>query len=280
MVGAGLLTVADHILTRNNPSEAWELLRELLPAGMSSIRASIFGQQFLAAESTHSIGLRGTIEPLVRKHARPAGGLTRPAERRTRLGPNTFPNGSPTISSTGTWVISTVSHRSCFNVARQSGCFRSLSVDHVAGRPTTSAFRLRSCRAATTATASPAESTSGRASAPTHSSSTPRSPPSQTSWAARPGRSTTAADVSLSRTGLSTPPSGRRSSSWPRPRPVSPSTTTDTSCQSSYGLKSPAVNPHTRRRRSRTSTQPKRCVGSARLRAGRCRTTSGRATGS
>jgi hypothetical protein len=118
MVGAGLLTVADHILTRNNPSEARELLRELLPAGMSSIRASIFGQQFLAAESTHSIGLRGTIEPLVRKHARPAGGLTRPAERRTRLGPNTFPNGSPTISSTGTWVISTVSHRSVASTLR------------------------------------------------------------------------------------------------------------------------------------------------------------------
>jgi hypothetical protein len=92
-VSAGLLTIADHSLTRPSPAEARQLLTELLPA--ASRRRSAFLQHFLTTEQECSPGLREAVRPITIRWRRRPATQTRAAELRVDYGPQHIPARLP-----------------------------------------------------------------------------------------------------------------------------------------------------------------------------------------
>lgn len=93
--GAGLLTVADHILSSPNPQDMREILQYLLPASVNKARRENRGKHFADAENECSQGLLWAVSPLVKSYSRNKTDFVRAPELVTRLQPCHIPQRIP-----------------------------------------------------------------------------------------------------------------------------------------------------------------------------------------
>jgi len=93
--GAGLLAIAEHILTRENPRAVREHLQELLPPGVFRTSCTGWAEHFAATTAECSPGLRKAATPLVKRFTRKASRSGRAAELQTRFGQDHVPQRLP-----------------------------------------------------------------------------------------------------------------------------------------------------------------------------------------
>lgn len=95
-VCAGLLTVADHILSRPNPQDMRQILQHLLPIGVYKSQRENKGKHFADAEDECSHGLLQAVSPLVKSYTRNRTDFVRAPELPTRLQRRHIPQRIPT----------------------------------------------------------------------------------------------------------------------------------------------------------------------------------------